>query len=341
MRYLAVGLIFTLYGVASVAAQVPPLPATVTTSGDPSAPTFSAELRGVVTDPDGNYIPDASVSVLSMNGGSGMSLQSDVTGAFVIRNLTASHTYKVVITASGFGEWDSPPLVLNPGEARDLGDVQMSVSTLETSVTAVFPEEVAAQQVKLEEKQRILGVIPNFYVVYEKDAMPMPPSLKFKLAIRAETDIVTFVGAGLLAGINQAADTPAFQQGAKGYAQRYGTAYAGGVSDILIGGAIMPSLLHQDPRYFYSGEGSTRDRVIHALKSVLFARGDTGKTEFNYSGITGDLASAALTNAYYPSQNRGAGLFLANWGVLSGGRVFNTLVQEFFLRHFTTHAHQQ
>jgi hypothetical protein len=191
--------------------------------------------------------------------------------------------------------------------------------------------------VKHEEEQRVLGVVPSYYVAYEKNTLPMSPSLKFNLAIRAETDVVTFTGAALLAGIHQASDTPAYQQGFKGYAQRYGAAYAGGVSDILIGGAILPSLLHQDPRYFYSGEGTTRQRVTHALRSIFLTHGDNGKIEFNYSGIGGDMASAALANTYYPSADRGAHLFLANWAVLSAGRAANTLAQE-FLGKLTTHA---
>ena len=214
----------------------------------------------------------------------------------------------------------------------------MTISAVETSVTAVFAEHLAAQQVKAEETQRYLGVVPNFYVVYDRNnVVPMPASLKFHLAIRAETDVVTFTGAALLAGIHQASDTPAFQQGFKGYAQRYGAAYAGGVSDILIGGAILPSLLHQDPRYFYSGEGTTRQRVTHALSAIFLTHGDNGKIQFNYSGLGGDMASAALANTYYPSANRGPQLFLANWAVLWAGRAANTLAQE-FLGRLTTRA---
>jgi hypothetical protein len=165
----------------------------------------------------------------------------------------------------------------------------------------------------------------------------MPAALKFNLAIRAETDVVTFMGAATLAAIHQASDTPAYQQGLKGYGQRYGAAYAGGASDILIGGAVLPSLLHQDPRYFYSGEGTTRQRVTHALRAIFLTHGDNGKIQFNYSGLGGDMASAALANTYYPRANRGPNLFLANWAVLSAGRAANTIAQE-FLGRFTTHA---
>jgi hypothetical protein len=226
---------------------------------------------------------------------------------------------------------------LQPGQNLDLDNIEMTISVVETSVTAVFAEHVAAQQVRDEEQQRVLGVVPSFFVVYDRNPVPMPASLKFHLAIRAETDVATFTGAAFLAGIHQASDTPAYQQGFKGYAQRFGASYAGGVSDILIGGAILPSLLHQDPRYFYSGVGTKKQRVAHALRAIFLTHGDNGKIQFNYSGLGGDMASAALANTYYPSVDRGPHLFFTNWAVLSAGRAANTLAQE-FLGRITTHA---
>jgi hypothetical protein len=296
-----------------------------------------AMIHGIVIDHDGGSIPGAAVSIVGEKSKYKSSSTADANGHFTLDSLDAANTYRLTVTAPGFSEWDSPEIALQPGENLDLLDVEMKISEVETSVTAVFAERVAAQQVKAEETQRYLGVVPNFYVVYDRNVVPMPASLKFHLAIRAETDVVTFTGAALLAGIHQASDTPAFQQGFAGYAQRYGAAYAGGVSDILIGGAILPSLLHQDPRYFYSGEGTTKQRVTHALRSVFLTHGDNGKIQFNYSGIGGDMASAALANTYYPSANRGPGLFLANWAVLSAGRAANTLAQE-FLGRLTTHS---
>ena len=295
-----------------------------------------AMINGIVIDRDGDCIPGAAVSIVGDKSDYKSSSTADANGHFTFDSLDASNTYRLTIKAPGFSEWDSQEIALQPGQDLDLDDIEMKVSAVDTSVTAVFAEHVAAQQVKREEEQRVLGVVPSFYVVYDRNVVPMSPSLKFHLAIRAETDVVTFTGAALLAGIHQASDTPAYPQGFKGYAQRYGAAYAGGTSDILIGGAILPSLLHQDPRYFYSGQGTTRQRVAHALRAIFLTHGDNGKIEFNYSGIGGDMASAALANTYYPPANRGAHLFLANWAVLSAGRAANVLAQE-FLGKFTTH----
>ncbi len=219
-----------------------------------STTSSTAMINGIVIDRDGGCIPGAAVSIVGEKSDYKSSSTADASGHFAFDSLDAKNTYRLTITAPGFSEWDSKEIALQPGQNLDLDDIEMTISAVETSVTAVFAEHLAAQQVKAEETQRYLGVVPNFYVVYDRNnVVPMPASLKFHLAIRAETDVVTFTGAALLAGIHQASDTPAFQQGFKGYAQRYGAAYAGGVSDILIGGAILPSLLHQDPRYFYSG----------------------------------------------------------------------------------------
>src|SRR3954466_13836077 len=133
----------------------------------------------------------------------------------------------------------------------------------------MLPPDIAAEQVKLEERQRVFGFIPNFYVVYGHDAVPLSAKLKFKLAFKASTDPVIFAAVAFTAAIHQAGDTPDFGQGAKGYGERGGPLYANGLHDLLTGDAILPSLLHQDPRYFYQGSGSKRSRTFHVLASAF------------------------------------------------------------------------
>jgi hypothetical protein len=299
-----------------------------------------AMINGIVLDHQGYSISGAAVSIVGEKTDYKSSSTADANGNFSFDQLDANNTYRLTITAPGFSEWDSEDIALEPGQHLNLDDIEMKISAVETSVSAVFAERLAAEQVHREEQQRVLGVVPSFYVAYERNTVPMPAALKFHLAIKAETDVVTFFGAATLAAIHQASNTPAYPQGFKGYAQRYGAAYAGGTSDILIGGAILPSLLHQDPRYFYSGEGTTKQRVVHALSAIFLTHGDNGKIQFNYSGLGGDIASAALANTYYPPANRGTHLFLANWAVLSAGRAANTLAQEFLAR-LTTHPRAQ
>ena len=94
----------------------------------------------------------------------------------------------------------------------------------------------------------------------------------------------------------------------------------------MIGGAILPSLLHQDPRYYYQGTGSNKSRTLHALSSP-FVRGDNGQLQPNYSSLGGDLGSAALSNLYYPASNRGAGLVFSNFVLTTSERMLSSMFQ--------------
>ena len=140
----------------------------------------------------------------------------------------------------------------------------------------------------------------------------------------------------MLAGINQAGDTPDYGQGWDGYGKRFGAAAADGLSDIMIGGAILPSLLHQDPRYYYQGTGSNKSRALHALSSPFVCRGDNGRRQPNYSSVGGDLGSAALSNLYYPQSNRGTSLVFENFFISTGERMVSSVVQEFVLGRLTS-----
>jgi hypothetical protein len=188
----------------------------------------------------------------------------------------------------------------------------------------------------LQEQQRVLGFIPNFYVNYDGgNAAPLTTGLKFKLAMRVARDPVTILGVAAMAGINQASNRPDYVQGAKGYGQRLGAEAASGFSSILLGGAILPSLLHQDPRYFYQGTGGTSSRLRHAMVSPFICRGDNGQRQINYSSIGGDLGATALSMTYYPSTNRGAGDAFVSFGIGTAGRVFAAIAQEFIIPRFT------
>lgn len=298
-------------------------------------------LTGTVTDVDGAAIPGAIVSLVdAASANNALSTKTDIHGYFTLANVQSAFPVHVVVTAAGFTSWDSPSATLSPGQYFEIRDIKLTIATVDTSVTAVFAEQLALEQVKAEEKQRVLGIIPNFYVVYDHNAVPLTSSLKFRLALKAATDVATIGGVGIVAGIDQAANHIDFGQGAKGYAQRFGATYADGFTDILIGGAILPSLLHQDPRYFYQGTGTTKSRVMHALSSPFICKGDNGQWQFNYSTIGGDLASGALSNLYYPSSNRGPGLVFETALTAAGGRMINALAQEFLLKRFTSGIHK-
>jgi hypothetical protein len=295
----------------------------------------TARVIGTVTDVQNDAIPGASVSVDGPSPENHAETTSNDNGFFVFNDLKPAVAYHVTIHVKGFADWTSQEIVLKPDQQLDLAAIPLKLSVVETTVAAVSSDQIALQQVQVEEKQRVFGVIPNFFVTYDANPAPLPAKLKYRLAIRTSTDVVTFAASAFLAGVNQAADTPDYVQGAKGYGQRLGAAYADGASNIMLGGAILPALLHQDPRYFYRGSGTTKSRVLHALASPFWCRNDDGHWEFNYSSVGGNLGSAALANLYYPASNRGAGLTFGNAAITISGQVVNTLVQEFILRRLT------
>ncbi len=126
-------------------------------------------------------------------------------------------------------------------------------------------KEVAAQQLKAEEHQRVLGFIPNIFVTYEPHPEPLTAKMKFHLAYKGLTHPTFFTFEALWAGVEQVGDISNYRLGAKGYGERFGANIAGGVSEGLFANAILPSLLHQDPRYFYRGSGTKGSRAWHAI----------------------------------------------------------------------------
>jgi len=297
-------------------------------------------IVGTVTDVNDDTVPDATVVLEGPALKDPRAVVSNDKGFFEFNNVEPGTTYHVTISAKGFANWTSPTVVLKPGQYEILTGSKLHVAELRTAITvnssAASPEEIAAEQVKIEEHQRVFGIIPNFYVAYDPNAAPLTTQLKFKLATKVAFDPVTFIGVGLIAGINQAGDVPNYGQGAQGYAKRYGASYTDGFADIMIGGAILPSLLHQDPRYFYQGTGTKKSRAFHAISSTFICRGDDGRREPNYSTIGGDLAAAAISTAYYPASDRNAGRVFTTALINTGERALANLAQEFLLRKVTS-----
>jgi hypothetical protein len=99
--------------------------------------------------------------------------------------------------------------------------------------------------------------------------------------------------------------------------------------------------LHQDPRYFYQGTGSTGSRIRHAVFSPFVARADNGKSQPNYSSLGGVLASSSLANLWYPRSDRGAGLVFGNVAIGIAERIGASLAQEFLVAKFTRRGGQR
>ncbi len=301
----------------------------------PAAAPAPAHITGTVMDVNGDTLSGATVVLQGPALAQPLKLVSDDNGFFDFKQL-ASGTYRLTVTAADFSDWSSPELALTAGQYMIISDCKLRVSQVATTVNVAYrPEEIALEEVKTEEKQRVFGIIPNFYVVYDANPVPLTTKLKFRLALKTSTDPFTVAGVGAFAAINQAGDSPNYVQGWNGYGERVGAAAADGFSDILIGGAVLPSLLHQDPRYYYQGTGTTKSRVLHAISYPFICRGDNGKLQPNYSSVGGDLSSAALSNLYYPQSDRGTGLIFQNFAITTGERMLSTLVQEFVLNRLT------
>jgi hypothetical protein len=294
-----------------------------------------ATIEGTVTDLANNILAGATVVLQGPTPSDGRTLITDDKGFFQFKGLKPRVPYRVVVSAKGFTIWTSPVVNLSPGQYKILNGKIQIAKVQTTVVVHPSPNQIAKAQVQQELHQRVFGVFPNFYVVYERHPKPLTPKLKFKLAFRTTIDPVTIGGVALLAGIEQASNYPDYGQGALGYAKRLGASSADGFTDIMFGGAILPSLLHQDPRYFYQGTGTTKSRLLHALSFPIIARGDNGKLQPNFSSIGGDVASSAISYAYYPKANLTSGLIPRNVALSASERALSGILQEFVLPKFT------
>jgi hypothetical protein len=306
--------------------------ATITPAQNASAPDPQpATITGTVLDVNGGVVSGATVALHGSKADEQRFATTGDNGFFQLTNVCPDVDYRITVDALNFAEWSSDAITLMPGQYFLLTGIELRLAVVQTTVVAVTPEQVATEQVKVEEKQRVLGVIPNFYVVYDRRPAPLTAKLKFQLAARSLTDPVSVTGFMLNAAIFQLAKYPAYRSNIAGFGQRVGSTFAGAHTNVLVGDALLPTLLHQDPRFFYQDTGTTRSRLIYALSNPFVTHGDDGRREFNYSGILGDLSAGAIANAYYPSQNRGGELVARNALIGMAGRAANGLVQEFVL----------
>jgi hypothetical protein len=298
-------------------------------------------ISGTVQDVNDDLVPGATVTLQCSSPCENRTATADDNAAFNFRDLRFGVPYQVRISVNNFEDWTSSAIVLAPDQpVFFLTGIKLRVADPTTSVTVYASSaQIATEQVHIEEQQRVLGFIPNFYTVYDsQNAVPLTTKLKFQLAMRVSADPVSLAGVAFMAGTRQTARTPNYQLGMKGYGQRFGAEAADGFSDILIGGAVLPSLLHQDPRYFYQGTGTTNSRLRHALASPFICKGDNGRWQPNYSSLGGDLSAAALMETYYPQSNRGAELVFGQFAINTMERELSGVVQEFVLRKLTPGA---
>jgi hypothetical protein len=299
---------------------------------------LSGSISGTVVDQTGAFVAGGQVKLSRDDQSPLQEVLSGDDGQFSFANL-APGPFQLTITSPGFATQASSG-TLHSGEDYVVPPIALVVASAKSEVrVSLTPIEVAEAEIKDEEKQRVLGVIPNFYVTYNPTAVPLNPKQKFELAWKVTVDPISFGLTGAIAGLQQEANVfSGYGQGAQGYGKRYGASYADLVTGTFIGSAILPSLLKQDPRYFYKGSGSTRSRILYALANSVICKGDNKRWQPNYSNVLGSLASGGISNLYYPGSERGVELTFENAGIGIGATAAANLLQEFFIRKLTPNA---
>lgn len=250
-------------------------------------------------------------------------------------NLQPGVPYDLIVVPAGFAGWASPFVDVKPGQHGAFAESKLHGKQVQATTVVSFQTSAkpVSGPVKASTKQRGFGFMPNSsFTVYGSNPALLSPKLKFRLSFKDATDPLAFVGAAVFASMGQSGKKPYYGDGWEGFGERFGANYANQFTDVMISGAVLPSLLHQDPRYFYRGKGTVKSRISHAIFAVFVAKGDNGRGQPNYSSLGGDLASAAISNAYYPPANRGVGPTFANFGIKTAVHMGNRLLQEFVFR---------
>ncbi len=315
-----------------------PSPSAAPASSDPQSPEpqLPGTIRGNIVDSTGVAVPGARVRLTRGDQSPILEVQSGEEGQFSFAGITPGY-FQIAIISPGFATFSTSG-TLHSAENFLVPPITLALATNVTEVQVVLTRvEIAQEQLKDQEQQRILGFIPNFYVSYVQNAVPLSSKQKFQLAWKSSVDPVTLGITGATAGIQQATDHfSGYGQGAQGYAKRFGANYADLVTSTFIGGAILPSLLKQDPRYFYKGTGTKKSRFLYAVANSVICKGDNGHWQANYSSILGSLAAGGISNLYYPASDRnGAALTVENTLIGIGASAAANVLQEFVLRKFT------
>jgi hypothetical protein len=298
----------------------------------------TATVSGTVMDSSQDVIQGAKV-ILSGPGEMQRSTISGSSGQFAFTGLPAG-AYTLKVSGPGMSTYQSKAIVLQAGDAKLVPPVTLSIAGTTTSVTVTGDkEQLAEEQVQIAVQQRVLGVIPNFYSSYDRNAPPMMAKQKYKLIGRSLIDPVFFLEVAGIAGAEQYQGVfPAYGCCFEGYAKRYGAAFANQLAGDMLGRAVYPAIFHQDPRYFYKGKGGARSRALYAMSQAVVARSDSGRMMPNYSQIFGNLSAGAISNLYYPEADRGAKLVFLNALATTGANAVGNLIREFILKDLTTRA---
>lgn len=195
-----------------------------------------------------------------------------------------------------------------PAGQNQNAEPPVSASTQSSSSAQAPAEQSVAEPLNEQKHQRLLQIVSSFDAPYGNEAVSPTAGQKLYRAFRSATSPFTFSKALLMAGYHEAMDDDiGFGWGAEGYGKRAGASYLDSFDSKMLSKGILPSMLHQDPRYFRRGYGTTSRRIIYAVgATVICKHDDSHRWEPNYSNVGGNLAAGALSNYYYPAGDNGA-----------------------------------
>jgi len=298
----------------------------------------TARVKGVVSDMEGGLVPGAHVVISCAEPAITRETTANQTGFFSIAGLPTG-TYVLKISSPGLQTYVIHDLHLHGGQTYSLPEVSLPIARTSADVTVtVTTEEIAEAELHSELKQRVFGVLPNFYTSYQWDAAPLTAKQKLKLTLHAATDPVFFGTTAITAGIQQEQNTyPAYGGGAAGYWSRYGADYGDAVIGRFMGSVVFSTVFRQDPRYFVMTNGSWERRSWHAVSSTFMQRNDKTKHfEPAYSHLLGAATTGLIASTYHPGTSPGK--MVLNDTILDlGNKAANNLVREFVLRHLARH----
>jgi hypothetical protein len=181
-------------------------------------------------------------------------------------------------------------------------------------------------------EDRLFWIIPNYRTVdEEKSIASISAKEKITIALRDSFDPYAFPVAGVFAGISQAENEyPSWGRGVAGFEKRYFGALADQTVSNMMSEAVLPIMLHQDPRFFRLGRGGILYRLSYAASRVLVTRGDDGAAQFNFSEVGGNAVMAIGSNLYTPRQDRSPGDTASMWGIQLGIDMIGNVFKEFW-----------
>jgi hypothetical protein len=176
---------------------------------------------------------------------------------------------------------------------------------------------------------RALILFAGYDTVHDPDSAvpPLRAWQKFELAYRSTSDLSSPIRAGATTLFDRSVGVgPFYGPGGRGFAQLYGYNAANLASTFLFTQAVVPSVFHQDPRYFRKGTGTAKSRIWWALRSEFVGFSDQGSQMPNYAVLVGYAMSTALSDAYLPARNVSVGKSFEGYGIKFGtGFGFNLL----------------